>query len=122
MPDATTHCDIAIAGGGLAGCLIALALAERQPQLDVRIVEAGAALGGNHVWSFFNSDVSDADRWLIAPLIVHEWQDYDVLFPKLKRTMSATYNSITSDRLDAHVRQVLPAAIRVVEDHHISGA
>ena len=27
MPDATTHCDIAIAGGGLAGCLIALALA-----------------------------------------------------------------------------------------------
>ena len=109
MPDATTHCDIAIAGGGLAGCLIALALAERQPQLDVRIVEAGAALGGNHVWSFFSSDVSDADRWLIAPLIVHEWQDYDVLFPKLKRTMSATYNSITSDRLDAHVRQVLPA-------------
>lgn len=107
MPDATVQCDIAIAGGGLAGCLIALALAARQPQLDVRIVETGATLGGNHVWSFFDSDVAEADRWIVAPLIVHHWAGYDVHFPKFSRTLDAGYNSITSDRLDAHVRAVL---------------
>ena len=47
----TINCDIAIAGGGLAGGLIALALAEKQPHLDVRLIEAAADLGGNHVWS-----------------------------------------------------------------------
>lgn len=107
MPDATVQCDIAIAGGGLAGCLIALALAEHQPQLDVRIVEAGAALGGNHVWSFFDSDVAAADRWLVEPLIGHRWTGYEVHFPTFSRTLEAGYNSITSARLDAHVRSVL---------------
>lgn len=107
MPDATLTCDVAIAGGGLAGCLIALALAERQPQLDVRIVEAGETLGGNHVWSFFDSDVADADRWLVAPLIVHHWPGYEVRFPKFSRSLATGYNSITSARLDAHVRSVI---------------
>ncbi len=108
MPDATLRCDIAIAGGGLAGCLIALALAERQPQLDVRIVESGETLGGNHVWSFFDSDIAEADRWLVAPLIVHHWPGYEVRFPKFSRSLETGYNSITSERLDAHVRSVLP--------------
>ena len=108
MSEATLTCDVAIAGGGLAGCLIALALAERQPQLDVRIVETGATLGGNHVWSFFDSDVAVADRWLVAPLIVHHWPGYEVRFPSYSRVLETGYNSITSDRLDAHVRAVLP--------------
>ena len=36
---ATREADIAIIGGGLAGGLIALALAERRPELDVLLVE-----------------------------------------------------------------------------------
>lgn len=100
----TIHCDIAIAGGGLAGGLIALALAEKQPHLDVRLVEAAPNLGGNHVWSFFDSDVAAEHRWLVEPLICHHWDSYDVAFPAHRRTLDAGYNSIESERLDAVLR------------------
>jgi lycopene beta-cyclase len=103
MP-AIHHCDIAIVGGGLAGGLIALALRKQRPDLDVRIVEGGATLGGNHLWSFFASDVSAADRWLVAPLICHGWTSYDVVFPDHSRTLKASYYSVESERLDAVVR------------------
>ena len=97
-------CDIAIAGGGLAGGLIALALAEKRPELDVRIIEAERRLGGDHVWSFFDTDIAEEDRWLVEPLICHRWQDYDIVFPAHARTLKAVYNSIESERLDEVVR------------------
>ncbi len=105
----TILCDVAIVGGGLAGSLIALALHARRPDLDVRIIDAAETLGGDHVWSFFGSDVAQADRWLIAPLVVHAWRGYDVAFPNLGRQIDATYYSLTSERLDAVVRDRLGA-------------
>lgn len=108
MP-AIIHCDVAIVGGGLAGALIALALRKKRPDLDLRIIEGGASLGGNHLWSFFASDVAAADRWLVAPLISYGWTRYDVVFPAHARTLKAGYYSIESDRLDQVVRTALPA-------------
>lgn len=107
-PADPVSCDVAIAGGGLAGGLIALALAEKRPDLDVRIIDSGKHLGGNHVWSFFDSDVADEDRWLVEPLICHRWQGYDVAFPARRRALDAHYNSIESERLDAVVRAAVP--------------
>lgn len=103
----TIPCDVAIVGGGLAGGLIALALHAKRPELDVRIMDAAETLGGDHVWSFFGSDVAQADRWLVAPLVVHAWRGYDVAFPNLSRQIDATYYSLTSERLDAVVRAKL---------------
>ena len=37
--------DIAIAGGGLSGALIALALRARRPDISVALVEGGPAIG-----------------------------------------------------------------------------
>ena len=105
-------CDIAIAGGGLAGALIALALARLRPELDVRLVEAEPQFGGNHIWSFFDSDIDAQDRWLVDPLIAARWADYDIEFPAHRRTLATGYNSLTSEALDAQVRKVLgPRAI-----------
>lgn len=102
--------DIAIAGGGLAGSLIALALASRRPDLSVALVEAGESFGGNHVWSFFESDIAEADRDIIEPLIGARWDaGYDVRFPGLTRSLPTPYRSITSQRLDAALRAALPA-------------
>lgn len=100
--------DLLIAGGGLTGGLIALALAARRPDIRVTIVDAGAQLGGNHVWSFFDSDVAPAERPLIEPLICHSWDGNDVRFPGYRRTLTGRYNSIESERLDAVVRAALP--------------
>lgn len=102
-----TKCDVAIVGGGLAGTLIALAIRRRDPQLDVRIIEAGETIGGHHVWSFFGSDVAEADRPLVAPLVCHAWPEYEVAFPGHSRTIRQPYYSITSERLDAVARRQL---------------
>lgn len=100
---------LVIVGGGLAGGLAALALAARRPELPVTIIEAGEAIGGNHLWSFFDSDIAPADRWLVEPLVVHRWPAYDVHFPAYSRTFDEGYQSIESERLDAAVRAALPA-------------
>jgi lycopene beta-cyclase len=102
-------CDIAIAGGGLAGGLIALALSAKRPELDVRVIEAAPTFGGNHLWSFFGSDLAPEDMWLVEPLICHQWQGYDIDFPDLKRSFDVSYNSIESERLDSVVRKALGA-------------
>ncbi|MCP3732347.1 lycopene beta-cyclase CrtY [Sphingomonas sp. MG17] len=107
MP-ANIKCDVAIVGGGLAGGLIALALRKLRPELDVRIVEGGTTLGGNHLWSFFASDVAARDRWLVAPLISYGWTSYDVAFPGHARTLKASYYSIESERFDRVVRGAMP--------------
>ncbi|MEO7170873.1 MAG: lycopene beta-cyclase CrtY [Sphingomonas sp.] len=107
MP-ALLSCDIAIVGAGLAGGLVTLALKKRHPALDIRLIEGSDGVGGNHVWSFFASDVADADRWIVAPLISYGWKSYDIAFPAHRRTLAAAYYSIESERLDAVVRATLP--------------
>ncbi|MBX9815989.1 MAG: lycopene cyclase [Proteobacteria bacterium SG_bin5] len=105
---ATIRCDLAIVGGGLAGGLIALALKKKRPDIDLRLIEAGPSIGGNHLWSFFASDIAERDRWIIAPLVCHGWTRYDIKFPAYDRSFDTAYYSIESSRLDALVRQALP--------------
>ena len=66
----TIHqCDLAIVGGGLSGALIALAAAKRRPDARIRLIEGAAQFGGNHVWSFFGSDVATEQRALVAKVM-----------------------------------------------------
>jgi lycopene beta-cyclase len=96
-----------IAGGGLAGGLAALALAERRPDVDFLVVEEGEGFGGNHVWSFFDGDVDARGRRLIEPLVGRRWSDHEVRFPHRGRTLGFGYNSVRSADLDARMRSVL---------------
>ena len=100
--------DMAILGGGLAGGMIALALAELRPDLSLLLVEQGERFGGNHIWSFFASDIAEDDAWLIDPLIVQAWDRYEVRFPAYIRNLDTTYGCITSERLDSRLREMLP--------------
>ena len=95
---------LVIVGGGLAGALAALALADARPELPILLLEGGAKFGGNHVWSFFDGDVDPAGMRLIEALQPHRWSNHEVRFPERERTLGFGYNSIHSDRLDALVR------------------
>ena len=84
----TIKCDFAIVGGGLAGGLIALALKQHRPELDVRLIEGEDRLGGNHVWSFFDTDIAPEDRAIVEPLIGWSWHGYDIVFPAHSRVLA----------------------------------
>jgi lycopene beta-cyclase len=96
-----------IAGGGLAGCLAALALVRQRPEISLLVVEQAEQFGGNHTWSFFDTDLSAAERALIQPLICRHWPSHDIRFPSLKRTLGIGYNSVRSERLDTVMRAEL---------------
>ena len=103
--------DIAIAGGGLSGGLIAVALARHRPELRVALVEAGETLGGNHRWSWFASDLCNGSTELLHPFRKTEWNDgYTVRFPGMQRNLATPYRSLSSGEFDAALRRQLPAS------------
>jgi lycopene beta-cyclase len=101
-------CDLAIVGGGLAGGLTALAVAQRHPDARLLLIESGERLGGNHLWSFFDGDMSDAHRLMLIPMVTRRWTEgHEVRFPSHARTLDTPYNSIASTRFHDHILQKL---------------
>ena len=114
-----------IVGGGLAGSLAALALARARPDVPYLLLEAGEHFGGNHIWSFFDTDLDEPERALVLPMVARRWADHDVRFPQRRRTLPIGYNSVRSADLDARIRAELPPqrfrtgaeAASLAEDH-----
>ena len=110
---ADINCDIAIVGGGLAGGLTAYALSVKRPDLSVRLIDPSATFGGNHVWSFFTSDIAPEDWWIVEPFIDHQWDRYETRFPAHRRQFDSPFNSIRSQNYDGHLRGMLPDTVPV---------
>ena len=96
---------LVIAGGGLAGGLAALALGKRRPEVEVILIDQGESFGGNHTWSFFDSDVVADDRWIIDLVERRHWRDHEIRFPARQRVIPIGYNSIRSESLDRAIRE-----------------
>lgn len=112
MGGETSRRRLIIAGGGLSGTLTALAFAGRA-DVEVTLLEAGAALGLDHTWSYFDSDLEPAGRALVEPLVAHRWDGYEVRFCGLGRAFTTPYRSITSASLDSAARARLGARVRL---------
>ena len=63
------------------------------------MLEAGERLGGNHTWSFHDTDISAEARAWVQPFIAHSWTEQQVRFPKHSRMLAAGYNTIFSETL-----------------------
>ncbi|MDJ0979804.1 MAG: lycopene beta-cyclase CrtY [Erythrobacter sp.] len=108
MSDSTF--DAVIVGGGLSGGLAALALYKARPDFRLAVIEAGKTLGGNHRWSWFDSDLDDRGRALLEPIRKTAWtKGYDVSFPNLKRTLHTGYTSMASGDFHEGICRVLPS-------------
>ncbi|WP_419722986.1 lycopene beta-cyclase CrtY [Sphingobium aquiterrae] len=89
-----------------------MAMTARHPQARILLVEQGATLGGNHLWSFFDGDLAPDEAELVAPIVTHRWpKGHVVRFPGFARTLDTPYNSIASTSLDAHLRTLANVAI-----------
>jgi lycopene beta-cyclase len=104
-----SQAPLVIVGGGLAGCLAALCLAEQRPEIPVLLLESGPSFGGNHTWSFFDSDVPHAARALVAALNPVRWPRHRVRFPGRERELAMAYNAVSAPALDTLVKARLPA-------------
>ena len=107
--------DLIMVGGGLANTLIALRLAETQPELRFLLLENTQTVGGNHTWSFHGDDVSAFARDWLQPLVIKSWSGYDIRFPNRSRRLPGTYHSISSE-------QLAEVAIRRLGERIITGA
>jgi lycopene beta-cyclase len=105
--------DYVLVGGGLQNALILLALALRQPQASILLLERGERVGGNHIWSFQARDLSGAALDWAAPLIEYEWPGYQLFFNGSSRWVKGAYRSLSSEHLDRVVRDVASASSRV---------
>ncbi|MBY0422296.1 MAG: NAD(P)-binding protein, partial [Parvularculaceae bacterium] len=105
--------DVAIAGGGLAGTLIALRLRQQRPELSVAVIERDEKLGGEHTWSFHETDVSPEQRRFLAPLIGRRWPRQSVRFPRHQRTLETPYCSIRSETLHAVAAPVIGGGLHL---------
>jgi lycopene beta-cyclase len=112
MSPAQYDYDLILAGGGLANALIAWRLRMTRPALRVLLLEQAERIGGNHTWSFHDSDLDAAQRRWLAPLISAHWSRYDVLFPHYERSVEGGYNSISSDQFATVITAALGAALR----------
>ncbi|MFM5908692.1 MAG: lycopene beta-cyclase CrtY [Novosphingobium sp.] len=97
--------DIVLAGGGLAGGLIAMALQQQRPDLSVLLVEGTDRLGGHrrHTWIGKAADAMAFDRFRMA-----RWQAADFAFPDRARHLAMEVFSISADDFDAGLRRNLP--------------
>jgi lycopene beta-cyclase len=105
--------DLILVGAGLANGLIAWRLKTARPDLRILVLEQADSVGGNHTWSFHDSDLTADQRTWIAPLVAHRWEGYDVTFPALTRTLGGGYNSIASTDFARIVQAALGDALRL---------
>ncbi len=102
--------DVVIAGGGLAGGLIALALHRHAPSQTFALIEAGETLGGNHRWSWFDTDLDSAGEALMSGFTINSWDEgYDIAFPKYSKTLGTSYRSLASEHFHEALLAELPA-------------
>lgn len=88
-----------IAGGGVAGCLAALAMARLRPDVPLLIVEERDRFGGERARILFDAEFEPAEIDLIAPVAAHGWPGFYVAFPGFSRKLKADVRAFGPDAL-----------------------
>lgn len=87
---------ILLVGGGLANALLAYRLRLTRPDVAFTVFEKTMRLGGEHTWSFHESDLAPSQNKWLSPLVYKRWPSYRVKFPAYERVLGSPYGSIRS--------------------------
>lgn len=99
---------VLIAGGGLAGCLAALALAKRRPDVPLLIVEERERFGGDRFRFLFKDELDGDALALMAPLVELAWPGFYIAFPGMTRNLKAALGGFAP----AALHQAMVATLR----------
>ncbi|MEZ4749543.1 MAG: lycopene beta-cyclase CrtY [Bdellovibrionota bacterium] len=103
--------DLIFVGGGLANGLAAFRLKLDHPDLRILVIEKSSTLGGQHTWSFHDTDLSSRSLLWITPLITRHWDEYEVRFPEYQRVLRSGYNSIRSEQFHEVIAPALEGSL-----------
>jgi lycopene beta-cyclase len=91
----------------LANSLIAYRVATLRPEVELIVLEREQNLGGNHLWSFHDGDLTPEQQEWVKPLVERSWPHHEVRFPTLRRRLERPYHTLTSERLHRIVSEAL---------------
>ncbi len=100
--------ELILVGGGLANSLIVHRILHERPDFPMLVIDRQNSLGGDHTWSFHDSDLTVPQRHWVQPLIAHQWSSQELRFPGRRRVMNDGYNSVTSE----HLHKTIAPALR----------
>ncbi|HKR24297.1 MAG TPA: lycopene cyclase family protein, partial [Allosphingosinicella sp.] len=98
---------IVIAGGGLAACLAALAMARLRPEVPLLIVEEADRFGGDGHHHFPIEEVGEGGAMLIEPMALRRWPGFHVVFPGLARNLRADWAGFAAADLNRLMLETL---------------
>ena len=105
---------VLIAGGGVAGCLAALAIARHRPDVPLLIVEERETFGGAGFHHYFEDELEDGARGLVDSLASARWPGFYVAFDDFSRKLKAACGGLDSRALhDAMIETLAPGQYRL---------
>jgi Lycopene cyclase protein len=106
--------DVIIVGGGLRGCLTALALRRLRPELDLCLIDSGSRLGGGPVEACFTDCLPLGGHALIADSEVRAWPGFVLIGEDGPREIARPISVVAPEQLHAEMLAMVgPEAIRL---------
>ena len=102
------NCGLLIAGGGVAGCFAALAMARLRPEAAMVLVGEEVRFGGGSGMLVLDAGLAAEERDLLGPVVVRSWDACYVALPSRSRKLKLASHLVTTEAIHDAVADALP--------------
>jgi lycopene beta-cyclase len=102
------NCGLLIAGGGVAGCFAALAMARLKPDAAMVLVGEEVRFGGGSGMLVLDPGLAAEERKLLGAVISQSWDACYVALPSRSRKLKLASHLVTTEAIHTAVADALP--------------
>jgi len=102
------NCGLLIAGGGVAGCFAALAMARLRPEAAMVLVGEEVRFGGGSGMLVLDAGLSAEEQDLLGPAVARSWDACYVALPSRSRKLKLASRLVTTEAIHKAVADALP--------------